>query len=270
MTLSATPQARRRAGARWRALQERLQSVSPQALARGIIAAAVIGLGVALAVGTWPTLLPFVVGAMIAYAVLPIANRLDRFMPRFLAAILAELVALGIIVGVLVLVVPPLLSGLVRVALELPTGAQVQTWLADLEGQLGPLPDPLGGILLAVATEASTNLQGTLNGFVQGAGAFVTSQILGIFGTASFLLGLLVIPAWVLTIVSDERSIKRHGATCSPRPSAGTRTRSSGSSTGPWARSSGCGCSSAWWSRSWSGPASRSPRPSGSGPSRTP
>jgi predicted PurR-regulated permease PerM len=213
MTLSATPEARRRAGARWKALRERLQSVSPQALARGLIATAVVGLAAWLAVGTWPTLLPFAAGAILAYAVLPIANRLDRFMPRFLAAILAELVAVGILVAVLVLVVPPLLNGLLKVALVLPTGEQVQAWLHDLEAQLGQLPDPLGGILLAVATEASANLQQALNGLVEGAGAFVTSQVLGILGTASFLLGLLVIPVWVLTIVADERSIKRRGAT---------------------------------------------------------
>jgi tetrahydromethanopterin S-methyltransferase subunit F len=52
VTLSATPEARRRAEARWTALRERLQSVSPQALARGLIATGVIGLAVGLAVAT--------------------------------------------------------------------------------------------------------------------------------------------------------------------------------------------------------------------------
>ena len=110
VTLTATPAARVRARQRWRALADRLQSVSPQALARGGIAVAVTVLVVSLTAGTWPALAPFVVGAVIAYAVLPIANRLDRFMPRVLAAILAELVAVAILVGVAVLVVPPLLD----------------------------------------------------------------------------------------------------------------------------------------------------------------
>ena len=212
MTLTATPAARDRARQRWRALAQRLQSVPPEAVAKGAIALAVIGLAGSLAVGTWPALLPFLVGAVIAYAVLPIANRLDRFMPRVLAAIVAELVAVAILVGLALLVIPPLLNGIVRVVERLPTAAEVEVGLANLQGQLGSLPDPLGGILLAVATEATANLGEVLNGLVEGAGAFVTDQILGIFGTATFLLGLLVIPAWILTIVADERSIKQRGA----------------------------------------------------------
>ena len=47
-----------------------------------------------------------------------------------------------------------------------------------------------------------------MQGLVQGAGAFVASQILGLAGTLSFVLGLLVIPVWVLTLVSDERQLK--------------------------------------------------------------
>lgn len=212
MTLTATPAARVRARQRWRALADRLQSVSPQALARGGIALAVTLLAVSLTAGTWPALAPFVVGAVIAYTVLPIANRLDRFMPRVLAAILAELVAVGVLVGLAVLVVPPLLTGLLRVVERLPTAAEIETGLTSLQAQLGALPDPLGGILLAVATETAANLSATLNDVVAGAGAFVTSQILGIFGTATFVLGLLVIPTWILTIVADERSLKQRGA----------------------------------------------------------
>jgi predicted PurR-regulated permease PerM len=212
VTLTATPAARERSRRRWRDLADRIQSVSPQALGRGGIALAVTWLGVSLVAGTWPALAPFVIGAVIAYAVLPIANRLDRFMPRVLAALLAELVAVAVLVGVAVLVVPPLLQGLVQVALALPTADELQARLAELQAQLGTLPDPLGGIVTAVAIETSENLQATINGLVEGAGQFVTDQLLGIFGTASFVLGLLVIPAWILTLVSDERSIKRRGA----------------------------------------------------------
>ena len=77
-----------------------------------------------LAVASWPALAPFIVGAVIAYAVLPIANRLDRFMPRVLAALIAELVAVAILVGGRHRVVPPLLNGLVQVAVRLPTDDQ--------------------------------------------------------------------------------------------------------------------------------------------------
>ena len=44
----------------------------------------------------------------------------------------------------------------------------------------------------------------------------MSSQILGVFNTLSFVLGLLVIPAWILTVVADERHIKRRAASLLP------------------------------------------------------
>jgi predicted PurR-regulated permease PerM len=98
------------------------------------------------------------------------------------------------------------------VALRLPTGVQLQAELASLQAQLGELPEPLRSIVTAVLTESLTNLQGALDGFVESAAGVVSSQILGVFNTLSFVLGLLVIPAWILTLVADERAIKRHVA----------------------------------------------------------
>ncbi|HEU0244014.1 MAG TPA: AI-2E family transporter, partial [Candidatus Limnocylindrales bacterium] len=212
MTLSGTPEHVALANGRWAALRVRLQTVTPEALGRVVVALAAIGLSAWLMAATWPALMPFVAGAVIAYAVLPIANTLDRFMPRILAAVLAELVALSILVGVAVLIVPPLLNGLSLVATRLPPPAVVDQRLAELQAQLGTLPEPMRTIVTSVTTDVIGNLQGALQGFVSGLAAFVSSQILGIFETASFLLGLLVIPVWVLTVVADERRIKQRGA----------------------------------------------------------
>lgn len=216
MTLSNSPDARARARVRWATLGDRLRTISPEALTKGAIAALIVGTAAALSVATWPSLAPFVVGVVIAYAVLPIANRLDTFMPRVIAALLAELVAVAILVGVLLIVVPPILNGLVEVALRLPSGEQLRAQLVGLQAQLGELPEPARTVVLAVATESATNLQAAINGFVDSAASIVSSQILGVFNTLSFVLGLLVIPAWILTIVADEREIKRRAGSLLP------------------------------------------------------
>jgi predicted PurR-regulated permease PerM len=65
------------------------------------------------------------------------------------------------------------------------------------------------GIVLAVTVETVTDLQAAMTQLVDGIGAFVSQQILGFLGTVSFVIGLLVIPAWVLTLVADERQLKR-------------------------------------------------------------
>jgi predicted PurR-regulated permease PerM len=194
---------------RWSLLRERLSHVTPEGLGRGLLAVAAIAVAGTLAAGTWPALAPFFAGAVIAYAVLPVANRLDAFMPRVLAALLAELLALAIVVGVIVIIVPPLVNGLSLVATQLPTGDALDERLAALQASIGSLPEPARSIVLSVATEVATNLQAALAGFVDGIAAFVTRQILGIFETVSFVLGLLVIPVWVLTVVADQRGIRK-------------------------------------------------------------
>src|SRR4051794_5137976 len=209
VTLSASPEAREASLRSWRALAARLQTVSPRSLARGLLMLAAVAVPVWIAAISWPALLPFAAGVVLAYAVLPIANRLDAYMPRVLAALLAEGVALAVLIGAAIIVLPPLATSAVDVVSRLPTQGQAQTALDQLEAQFGGLPEPLRGISLAVTTEVVTNLQTTLQGAVNGLGAFLTNQILGILDTASFVLGLFVIPVWILTVVAEEGRIKR-------------------------------------------------------------
>jgi predicted PurR-regulated permease PerM len=216
MTLSASPAARTRARDRWHVLADRLRTIRPEALAKAAIGTVVIAASLQLVVASWPAVLPFVIGGVLAYAVLPLANRLDAFMPRWLAALLAELLAVAVLVGVVAVVVPPLLSGLGIVAGKLPAPGQVQAWITSVQDQVGSIPEPMRSITLAVLTQTATNLQGVLQDLVNQAAGAITNQLLGIFGTLSNLLGLLVIPTWILTLVADERTIKQRGARLFP------------------------------------------------------
>jgi len=217
MTLSASPTARTHARQRWHVLADRLRTIRPEALAKGAIGVTLIAVSAQLAVASWPALMPFVVGAVLAYAVLPLANRLDRFMPRALAALLAELVAIGLLVGVAALVIPPLIGGLGVVVHKLPTPEAIRAAVAALQDQVGTtIPEPMRTIALGLMAQTAANLQGSLHGLTDQAAGVLTDQILGIFGTASNLLGLLVIPTWILTMVADERAIKRQGASMFP------------------------------------------------------
>src|SRR3954454_1377960 len=209
VTLTASPEARAASLRSWRALATRLQTVSPRALARGLLMLVAVAVPVWIAAISWPALLPFAAGVVLAYAVLPIANRLDAYMPRVLAALIAEGVALAVLIGAAIIVLPPLVTSAVDVVSRLPTQGQAQTALDQIEAQFGGRPEPLRGISLAVTTEVVTNLQATLQGAVDGLGTFLTNQILGILDTASFVLGLFVIPVWILTVVAEEGRIKR-------------------------------------------------------------
>ena len=88
-----------RSRAEWASLRRRLETITPAALAR---AGLTVGAGLvvlAVAAGTWPALMPFLVGGVIAYSVLPLVNRLDTILPRGLAALVSVLAVVGLLVA---------------------------------------------------------------------------------------------------------------------------------------------------------------------------
>ena len=89
MTDAETSARQQHAAAEWAALRGRLRTITPQAIGRSVVALAAIGGTLWLAAATWPALLPFVVGGLIAYQLLPVVDGLDRVLPRGLAALLS-------------------------------------------------------------------------------------------------------------------------------------------------------------------------------------
>src|SRR3712207_2382362 len=90
----------------WQRLGLRLRSVTPSMLMRFLLvlgALAFIGYIIWMA---WDVLLPFQVGAVLAYLLLPLVNRLDRRMPRPLAILLVFGVGLAVFVLALAYLLP--------------------------------------------------------------------------------------------------------------------------------------------------------------------
>ena len=196
--------ARNRARAEWARLRARLATVTPGAVGRaGLTAgAALVVLGVAL--GTWPAVLPFLIGGVIAYAVLPLVNRLDNLMPRPLAALVSVLAVLAAIIGVIAVVVPPIVTSVVRLASTLPGNEEIDRALADVQAWLGGqqigrdvLAPALGSIVLSIRetmSNASTGLDDLAINVARGLASALAAAI-----------GLIILPTWMLTVLSDQR-----------------------------------------------------------------
>jgi predicted PurR-regulated permease PerM len=99
------------------------------------------GLSLVLAAILWllgPVLTPFVVAAVLAYALAPLVNKLAaRKVPRVLAVVLVELVFLAVLLGVLLLIVPIVIKELPLLREQIPVlaerlSAAVQPLLAQL------------------------------------------------------------------------------------------------------------------------------------------
>jgi predicted PurR-regulated permease PerM len=88
-------------------------------------------------VGLAPVLMPFVVGAVLAYALTPMVRGLHRltrgFLPRLLCVVLVELVFVLVAVALLTLIVPIFLKELPLLREQLPLQLQkLDAWLAPL------------------------------------------------------------------------------------------------------------------------------------------
>jgi predicted PurR-regulated permease PerM len=194
--------ARTRSRAAWADLSARLATVTPSALGRALLTSAVIGGALAVVAGTWPALLPFFLGFLIAYTAMPLVDWLDRFMPRSVAAIATIVAVLAIIAGVFIVVIPPLTSALVDLSTFVPTADEIDRIVAEALGRLPESAREVAGpILVAVAVTAKDGLAGASGGLDD-----VVPAVLGAaLGVAGAALGLLVLPVWLMIVLSSKR-----------------------------------------------------------------
>jgi predicted PurR-regulated permease PerM len=204
MAIDDQVSAQRRARAEWGRLRARLATVTPGAVGRaGLTAGAVlVVLGVAL--GTWPAVLPFLIGGVIAYAVLPLVNRLDGLVPRPLAALLSVLAVLAALVGIIAVVLPPLVTSIVRLAETLPGNEDIDQALADVQAWLGG--QQIGRDVLAPALGSIVvSIRETMAGASTGLDDLAVGVARGLASALGAAIGLIILPTWMLTLLSDQR-----------------------------------------------------------------
>ncbi len=196
-----------RSSAEWALLRARLRTITPQALGRGTLIVTVALITAWLAASTWPALLPFAVGGIIAYAVFPIVGWLDRFMPRPLAALLATGFAVAIIVGVFAVIVPPLLQQALTLLTNLPGSADLQHLKVQVDDYLATLPDTTRLLVQGVLDRVATQFHAGLSGLLDVIAAFLVENTVHLFSAIGALLGIILLPIWMLAAVHDGKGM---------------------------------------------------------------
>jgi predicted PurR-regulated permease PerM len=155
------------------------------------------------------TLTPFIIGLVMAYLLLPIVKRLDRYMPRWASITCVYLVGLILIELVIVFVVPPAVDQVSQF------GRNVPIWFEDTndfvnqriqEFQRTASPEVQEQVNTQVQN-IQTTLQRNATTYAQRIGSFVLNSILSIFATISFLLGFLIIPFFLFYILLDTNKL---------------------------------------------------------------
>ena len=190
---------------RWADLRDGVATTTPQAIGRAVLTLAVVGGSLWLAVATWPTLLPFVIGGLIAYMLLPVVDALDAVMPRGLAAAVSVIGVLAVIVGIGVIVGPPLVRAFARIAFDLPTAADVDAALEHARGQLSALPEGSADAIVPILATLAATAREVLATLPERTDALTNDLFRIVLNTLGAVLGLIVLPTWMLAIMSQQR-----------------------------------------------------------------
>lgn len=160
------------------------------------------------------SLLPFVIGAVLAYMFLPLVNRFEQRVPRWAAILLVYALVFALVFTFFAFIVPPLTEQFGQLLRALPDLTTVQSWvdLALLEYRqlLSSLPpamqveveDAVSGALSQGIDILRTNFLT----YLRNIGTFLLNSVLSVANTVSFLLGFFLIPFWLFYVLMDQRA----------------------------------------------------------------
>jgi predicted PurR-regulated permease PerM len=189
----------------WQQLSQSTRRTTPVTVARYALVIGALAALVWLANTAWQSLVPFIVGGFIAYAVLPLVNRLDRIMPRWFAALFVVLGVLAFIALFIATLVPLLVRQVLLLVNSLPTLDQVQQSTTQIDQSLGTLPEPLRVAVRQMLDEAGLSFRAQIDNFIVNLPQVTVQAALGLFNTLGTVLGLLVLPTWLLIVLKDGR-----------------------------------------------------------------
>jgi predicted PurR-regulated permease PerM len=152
-----------------------------------------------------PALLPFVIGLVLAYLLLPIVNRLARKMPRWLS-ILTVYVGGFVLITVSISYVAPLIADQIEQLIR-STPAIInsmrETGTRLYQQYSRSVPPSIQGPIQEGAQSALETAQANLATYAQSVGAFLLNQVLQVVNTVTFLIGFVIIPFWLFYILND-------------------------------------------------------------------
>lgn len=190
----------------WKRLVMRIKAITPSGFAQFLLTVAVSLFIIWILWKTWLALTPFIVGAVVAYVVLPFVNRLDRYMPRVMAIVLVLLGVVALFAVFLSQLVPILGNQVFRFTHLLPGKDDIRQYVDDLRQWYLTLPEPTQGVIDSLLDQIATTVRDNLDVYFSRFIEIAIQTVLNLVNTVAFVLGFLVVPAWLLAVLKDQRS----------------------------------------------------------------
>jgi len=197
--------AQERARMSWLRLWQQIRKIAPNDLARLLLVALAIAVIVWLCVASWPALVPFVAGGFIAYLLFPIVNMLDRVLPRPIAALIALAGFFALAFAIIAALVPALAEQGIRLYTNTLTPEKVQAAREGISEYLQAQPEPLRSILQDYLVRVGGQMQVRIDAFFTQLASNNINALLRLFNTIGVVFGLLVLPFWILAVITGQR-----------------------------------------------------------------
>lgn len=153
-----------------------------------------------LLVNSWDALGPFIIALVLAYLMIPIVDRLSRFMPR-LVSILLVYVGFGAAVWIFFAWVIPLIVNQTGELIEdIPAyRTQLEGWTSEATQWYNSLP---------LSPEFRDSVETGIRNSLGAVGTAIQGAAGGLFRTVSramgFVVGLFIIPFWLFYVLKDK------------------------------------------------------------------
>ena len=193
----------------WRRLGMRLRSITPGGLVRILL---IVG---ALTAVFWVLdralmpLVPFVVGLVLAYITAPLVEGLDRVLPRGLAVLLVMIGEVLFMLLIVALLVIPLARELIQIVQSLPSTDQLRSFFDDLVAYLRTLPEPTQAFIGDGLRQVAVQVRDNLAAYFQTVTDLGIGALFSLIRTFSFVVGLLVLPTWLYSVVADQKRARQ-------------------------------------------------------------
>jgi predicted PurR-regulated permease PerM len=188
----------------WRNLGLRLRSITPRRLAQIVIAIGVVVTIIWFINSAGSSLVTFLIGAVLAYVLLPLVKLFERVMPRVAAVILVLVIGLALIIGVLALIIPAVIGQLAQAVQALTDTDWVAQQVERVEGFYSSLDSELQVFISDTLREATETIRENIGSLGQRAVEFVGVTITTITGTIGFVFGLAILPIWLFFVLTDR------------------------------------------------------------------
>ena len=193
----------------WLRLAMRLRSITPGALIRILLVAGALATVGWVLIRSLTPLTPFLIGLAVAYITAPLVEGLDRVLPRWLAVLLVmigEILFALLIVATLIL---PLAQELIQLFETLPSTEDLRRFFEDLVVYLRTLPEPTQAFVRDGLRQVAVQLRDNLSDYFTAATQLGIGAVFGLLKTFSFVIGLLVLPTWLYSIMADQMRARR-------------------------------------------------------------